>query len=222
MKFKLIITCLIASLVLWNCKQEPKTPEVDYKYANNNELKDCKSKDSLLLNEALMSFEKDLINAYDPKTQSPNRSYVRFLSDVRVNKVNYIAITSKHTKELFEALKSKSDLWNTKEGDYTLNYANPLVACIASNMQEGDLKITFNALVDTNSMSYRMYSEELRRNTISITKDKYLALFVALDLYYAKLFAVDFNKQPEANIDFNKKPVKKEIESKDSHEGHNH
>ena len=40
--------------------------------------------------------------------------------------------------------------------------------------------------------------------------DKYLALYIALDLYYSKLFDIDFSKvnldKPEQKVDFNKVP----------------
>lgn len=220
MKFKLVTLSVILSFTLFNCKQEPTAPEFPLLYANRNEITQCATKDSLLLNEALQSFETDLLDTYGDERKNSNRAYTQFFNAIRTKRIDYTVMASDHTKQIMEALKTQPGLWTTDGTEYNLNYSNPIVECIATNMTDSGFKTTFNALLDTNSMSYRMYSEAIRKQTTMLNKDKYLALFVALDMYYAKLFNVDFAKAEAAasNIDFNAKPPKKE----DNHEGHNH
>ncbi|WP_053992263.1 hypothetical protein [Mangrovimonas sp. TPBH4] len=220
MKFKLVTLSVILSFTLFNCKQESSTPEIPLLYANRNEIKLCNTKDSLLLNEALQSFETDLLDTYGDEKKNSNRAYTQFFNAVRTKRIDYTVMVSDHTKEVMEALKTQPGLWATDGTEYHLNYNSPIVECVRTNMAESGFKTTFNALLDTNSMSYRMYGEAIRKQTTILSKDKYLALFVALDIYYAKLFNVNFTKAEGAasNIDFNAAPPKKE----DSHEGHNH
>ncbi|OMP30469.1 hypothetical protein [Mangrovimonas sp. DI 80] len=219
MKFKLVTLSVILSFTLFNCKQESSTPDIPLIYANRNEIKLCNSKDSLLLNEALQSFETDLLDTYGDEKKNSNRAYTQFFNAVRTKRIDYTTMASDHTKEVLGALKTQQGLWVTDGTEYHLNYNNPIVECVSTNMTESGFKTTFKALLDTNSMSYRMYGEAIRKQTTVLNKDKYLALFVALDMYYAKMLNIDFSKvEAASNVDFNQTPPKQE----DNHEGHNH
>ena len=75
-------------------------------------------------------------------------------------------------------------------------------------------------------MSSRLFGEPLRASVSQATRDKYLALYIALDFYYVKLFDVDFTKinfeDPQSKVDFNKLPPKQIQKEADPHAGHNH
>ena len=97
--------------------------------------------------------------------------------------------------------------------------------CISSNLENDALKTTLNALLSTNTMSPKLFGVPLTTKYSSAMNDKYLALYIALDLFYAKMFDVDFSNvnfdRPveEQKVDFNKRPKPAPV---DSHAGHNH
>lgn len=191
MAIKLFLITLATGFLMLNCKNKPKASDLDYIYASENVISECKLTPNIqLLNEAVLSFENDLINFYDPENKSPNRAYTKFLSAIRNRSIDYSSIVSPHSKTIFEILKQDDKLWNLKNKANTLNYQNPIIACIIENIKPSEFTITLKALAHTNSLSFRMYDEELRRNTILASQDKYLGLFIALDLYYGKLFDI--------------------------------
>lgn len=223
MKIKSICLAFL-SVISFNCNQskEQKTPEIDYKFTTQDvRIGNCSDKDIKLFNEALLSFEEDIKTKYNVNDQNINRAYIGFLNDTRINRINLKPMVSQQTKTVFEALKTRTDLWNENQ----LNYDSELVKCLVNNISDKNLKTTFNALLSTNSMSFRMYGEAVRSKSTTLRTDKYLALFIALDQYYAKLHNIDLSKVEEAKskVDFNKKPVTKSEENKKtSHSGHNH
>jgi len=194
MSSKLRLMLLAISFLILNCNNTPKTPSFEYIYANENVISICQENttNTQLLNEAVFTFENDLINFYDPINKSPNRAYTKFLSAIRNGSIDYTSIVSKHSVTVLNALKQDKSLWNLNDIISPINYKNPIVNCIAEHMKPAEFTTTFKALVHTNSLSFRMYDEELRRNTILASQDKYLGLFVALDLYYGKLYNIDF------------------------------
>lgn len=229
MKIKSICLAFL-SVITFNCNQskEQKTPEIDYTYTTQNiSISNCTDKDIKLFNEALLSFENDIKTKYNVNDQNINRAYIGFLNDTRNNRINLQAMVSKPTKTVFEALKTRTDIWTENN---QLNYNSDIVKCLVENISDKNLKTTFHALLSTNSMSFRMYGEAVRSRSITLRSDKYLSLFLALDQYYAKLHNVDLSKAKEAesNIDFNKRPAKKQIQKKaennkkNAHAGHNH
>ena len=219
----------------FNCKQESSATLAEYKYADQPETISCNPADDKLFKEAVYSFENDIINNYDPNGKNKLRAYRSFVNNAIANRVQVESMMSKQTKAIFDVLKTKSNLW---EGNH-LNYTSDLTKCLSNNMQDKDLKTTFNALITTNSMSQQLFGPALRSNT-SYTRDPYLQTFIALDYYYAKMLDVDFTKvdldaneakqQANNNIDFNKRPAAQPVgttpqlnkEKTDDHAGHNH
>ena len=233
MKIKSIVLAL-ASVIVFSCnqtKEEQATPEIDYKFTSDKttNIENCSDKDLKLLDEALLTFENNIKTKYNVNDRNINRAYMGFLNDTRINRINLSAMATKHTKTVFDALKTRNDIW-TENGQ--LDYNSDIVKCIANNITDKNLKTTFNALLSTNSMDFKMYGEAIRTKSATLRTDKYLALFLALDLYYAKLHNVDLSNVKEAgsNIDFNKRPPKPqqikqqkiEATKKDPHAGHNH
>lgn len=205
--FKLFLIVLAISLN--SCKHENTFSE--YKYASKGLVLSCENVNSKLYSEALFAFENDILTYYG--RNNPNASliqaYNQFIRNAVYGRVKYTDVVSTHTVKVFEALKNENDLWDANNSKSYLNYNSPLVKCIAINMQNADLKTTFNALIDTNTMSPKPFGAPLMSNYRFALQDKYLAAYIAFDLFYAKLFGVDLSQvstKPEQKVDFNKLP----------------
>lgn len=213
---KLLLVILICNVS--SCKNE-KSSFTDYQFADKTAVITCADTDSKLLNEALYSFEKDMIPFYDLQQQNANRAYNTFTKQATSKKIDLTKFVSKHSVALASALKEAGFI-----GENGVNYNNPVITCIAENMQKEDIKTTFNALVSTNSMRRELFNPALQSKTHKVHADKYLSMYVALEYFYADILKtdftnVDFNRQtatkPEAilksdngKVDFNKRPRK--------------
>lgn len=201
----------VICLTLVNCK-EPQ-PQFAYKYSDKPIVINCDINHSELFNEAIYNFEAILIENSANESLSLGKKYSRFISESTRNKTNYNNISNQHALDIFKALKNIEGLWITKNNKLSLNYNHQIFSCIGDNIQDKDLKTTFNALLSTNSMSIRMLKDVLVTKSSKLNTDKYLATFIALELYYSKL----------SNVDLSKKEDKSAItEEKDPHAGHNH
>ncbi|MBR9914621.1 MAG: hypothetical protein GYB32_07315 [Algicola sp.] len=220
---KLKIAVVAFSLCFFTCKEDAKkTVEFNYKYPSVEQLLDCgDDMDTQLFQEALYSFEADLIAFYTPDQPVYSRAYSLFVSQAINNRIVYQNMVSDHSKAVFQALKQDETLWTTNPDGSHLNYNHPIFKCIGAHIEDEQLHKTFNALIDTNSMSLRMFGDQLRRKTFGMKDDKYLATYVALELYYAKFFDVDFNKEVPDVSETEKQSSNLNTE-KDGHEGHNH
>ena len=204
----------VICLILLNCKEEQ--PELIYKYADKPLLVDCNLDDSKLFSEAIYSFEDILRDNYTNKNPNLTNAYRTFLKESTTNTANYNTISNEHTLAVFEALKNIEGLWIVRDNVLFPNYNHNIYSCIGQNIQDDDLKTTYNALLTTNSMSMRMLKDVLIAKSSRLNTDKYFATFVALELYYSKLSDVDLSKkQPEPK-------ESKQSNEKDPHAGHNH
>jgi len=237
MNTRILKTVFVFFITLnFSCKQtNPEATLADYKYADQPETISCDPTNDKLMKEALYSFENDIINSYDPNGKNKLRAYRSFVNNATANRVDVANMMSKQTKAVFDVLKTKTELWDGT----TLNYKSNLVKCLSNNIQDQNLKTTFNALVTTNSMSQKLFGPALRSNT-SYTRDPYLQTFLALDYYYTKMLTLDFTQvdleaneakqQANNKIDFNKKPTAQPLNRQpavknkkvDDHAGHNH
>ena len=206
---KLLLVILIFNFS--SCKNESAS-FTDYKFADQTQVITCTNVDSKILNEALYSFEKDIIPFYDKQKQNANRAYNMFTKQATNRKIDVTKFASKHSVELANALKSSGFI-----GENGVNYNNPLIKCIAENMQKGDIKTTFKALVSVNSMSKSLFNPALQTKTHRVHADKYLSMYVALEYFYAEILKTDFTK-----VDFNRPDViineelKKQVQEKNS------
>ena len=206
--FKLFV--IVLTIGLTSCKKENALSE--YKYADKGVVLSCENVNSKLYSEALFAFENDILTFYGKN--NPNASliqaYGQFIRNAIYGRIKYENMVSPHTVKVFEILKHETDLWDANNPNSHLNYNSPLVKCIAINMQNADLKTTFNSLLRVNSMSPKPFGAPLASNYRDALKDKYLATYVAFDLFYAKLFNTDLSKvsaeKPKQKVDFNKIP----------------
>lgn len=209
--FKLVVFTLTIGLA--SCKNENSISE--YKYSTKPTVLACDSLNSKLYQEAVYSFEDDIVNFYNNKANansSLKQAYSRFLSGVVYGGLKYEDIISTHTLDIFEALKHENNLWNVNNETSNLNYKSAVINCIAKNLQDNALKQTLNALLTTNSMSPKLFSTPIMSKSKNAITDKHLACYIALDLYYAKLF----------NIDLSKINLEKDTHTSHDHEGHEH
>lgn len=212
------IFALTVLITVSSCKQTPTEISFsDYKYGDKEQVIAC-ANNAKLLNEALYSFEDDIINKYDPNNKNLVRAYSSFGRLAMTNRAPIVDIASEHTQKLFNSIKTSGLYING-----SLDYNSPEVKCIADNISNPDLKTTFNALISTNSFDTKIFTPALRTQLGKLSKDKYLGLYVALDLFYGNMFNVDFSK---ATKPAPKAPAasqqKKEAPKKDAHSGHNH
>lgn len=225
MNLKITLITFLSIITLSSCKKDLSF--TDYKYADKPALITCEGVNSKLLNEAVYAFENDILN--HQKQSNPNASLVRAYSQtIRTSvysQLKFEDIVSKHTYKVFQALKNENDLWDANNTKSHFNYNSKTMGCIASNLKNQALKTTLDALLSTNTMAPKLFGVPLTTKYSSAMNDKYLALYIALDLFYAKMFDVDFSKvnfdRPvvEEKVDFNKTPKPAPV---DPHAGHNY
>lgn len=228
MKSKFNIIVLLVAVTVFSCKKESEEKTLsEYKFSEKGIVLNCDQFDLKLLNEALFSFEDDILKTYGKtgQTGNPNltRAYSQFIRTALYSRGNFIDIVSPHSVEIFEVLKTKTDLWNLNGADSTLNYNSPVLKCISENMTDKSLKTTLKALIETNSMSPKLYGPAILSNYGAAIRDKYLSAYIALEFYYGKLFNEDLSKvseKAEEKVDFNKIPPT--TTQNDPHAGHGH
>ena len=215
MNFKITLITFLLAFTFFGCKKD--NTFTDYKFADKPDFLVCDGTNSKLYQEALYSFEDDILKFYGK--DKPNATLIQAYSQLMRNSIygrmKYEDVISAHTLKVFEALKNEDDLWDANNTNSHLNYNSKMVKCISSNIKDNALKTTLNALITTNSMSPKLFGSPLMTKYRSAVNDKYLATYIALDLFYAKLFDIDFSQvnldKPEANLDFNVIPQKTNI-----------
>lgn len=222
LKFKLIGCFMLVALC--SCKKEADEKTLNnYKFSEKGIVLNCDKFDVKLLNEALFSFEEDILKAYGQNNPNLTRAYSQFIRNALYNRVKYTDVVSPHSAEIFEVLKSRQELWDFENPDTHLDYKSSVMSCISDNMLDKSLKTTLDALISTNSMSPKLYGPALQSNYGAAIRDKYLSAYIALEFYYGKLFDVDLSQiseKPEQPVDFNKVPPATSHDN--SHAGHGH
>jgi hypothetical protein len=228
MKLKFKIIALFVATTVLSCKTEPKEKTLtDYKFSEKGIVLNCDEFDLKLLNEALFSFEDDILKTYGTPAQTGNpnltRAYSQFIRNAMYSRAKYEDIVSPHSAKIFEVLKSKTELWNLDDPNGKLNYNSAVIRCISDNMTDKSLKATMDALIETNSMKAKLYGPAILSNYGAAIRDKYLSTYVALEFYYGRMFDLDLSKvseKPKPPVDFNKIPLP--VPGEDPHAGHNH
>jgi len=186
---KRIILYTLTFLLFISCNQKSK---LVYKYVDKEDLFECDSLNNQLYKEALYSFEQDLINYHNTTDSKITSCYVSFLHRQSNGNIKYNEFVSPHTLLVLEALKKDDAFLGFENKKSNLNYSSPVINCISNNIQNEDIKTTLNALLSSNSMNSKLFTTAFAPQYNELVSDKYLALYVALDLYYAKLIDKDF------------------------------
>ncbi|TYA84359.1 hypothetical protein [Seonamhaeicola marinus] len=213
--FKLL--ALTLTVVLFNCKNE--TIDMEYKFSNMPEAVTCEVTNKKLYQEALYSFEMDILNFYGKNNRNENAlpnltyAYNLFVRNAIYSRVPYESVVSQHSLEVFKALKNDNTLWDAENTKSHLNYDSDVISCIAKNIKNENLNTSFNALLSIDDLSPKLFGAPLASNSKNALSDKHLATYIALDLYYSKLFDVDLTtiapkaQEPKMEkVDFNKVP----------------
>lgn len=211
MRFKKTYMAVVLALIIFSCKNANSFK--DYKFSDETPLINCNNQNNALFNEALYSFENDLNRHYSRLSgQNLTLAYSRFINGVVNHRIKLTDIASKHSVEVFQALKDEN-IWDAENPKSHLDYNSPFFQCLIQNIKEKKLTTTLNALIETNSMSPELFGAPLASNYRAAVDDKYVAAYVAFDLFYAKLFdedlsLVNLKSDPYDNVDFNKLPKK--------------
>jgi len=177
---KKIVFLIVVTITIISCN---KKPSFDFKFSDQPQVIACDQTQDALLNEALYSFENDLLMKYDSINKSKIKGYGAFVFRGMDGSAKYEEIISPNTRPIINALIAENILIENKTPSH-LNYEHPTVKCIINNIKDEDLKITMNALVDTKTMDPKLFNSRFRNFGRDADKDRYLALYIALDGYY--------------------------------------
>lgn len=226
MKLLLKITFIVLCISFYACKNETQATFNDFKYADKENVLNCDNVDTKLYHEALLSFEDDIATFYNKENTDIRIAYTAFYRSLIGKRVDFQELTSPHTMAVFEALKEQPDLWND---DDSINYHADIFGCLSSNFNDKGFGTTFNSLVTTNSMRLDLISAPLQNQIKGAHSDRYLAMYIALDLYYSNLIEVDptkVTKNTQTNegskTESKNKLVTPAIDNIDPHAGHDH
>ncbi len=187
------IVFVILLVIVASCNQKA---EFDYKYANQEQVINCNDATNKLLNEALYSFENDLVNQYDSINKAKTASYGRFMYRGMNGTAAYEDIASDDTQKIIEALIAANILVKNKKPSH-LNYQHPAVNCIIENIKDDGIKTTIQALIEVNSMDPKLFDSRLRNFGRSADRDRYLALYISLDGYYQQVLKKNLSESPQ-------------------------
>lgn len=176
---------LLLIVTIASCDQ---TPKFDYKYEDELQTLSCEGVDNTLLNEVLHTFEADLRYGYNGYAEGKTLStlYGQFLYTGFSGTAAYATFASPHAIELKGALIDEGIII-TNGVKSNLNYNHPTVQCIIDKIEDKDLARTIKALVDTNSMDPKLFNNRMINFGLDADKNRYEALYVALDAYFQKL-----------------------------------
>lgn len=187
-----LIVVLFLSTLWYSCKTE----RTELKYQDKPDIIACENMNYALLKEAFYSFENDLYAyAKDSLQVDLESAYTRWLYPSQDNTFNIKTLVSPYTVEIFERLKiEEPQLFNLKDPNSNLNYQSTFISCIAQNMNDPDLKTTFNALLNTKSMSPKLFGDALTFNLLKVTRDPYMRYYVVFEYGYGRMFFTDFSE----------------------------
>lgn len=206
MNLKITLITLFLTITFFSCKQNIFN---EYKYNDKPNVLVCEELNTKLYQEALYSFEDDIVKYYSKTNPNANLiiAYSQFTRAAIYGRVEYENIVTEHTLKIIEALKKEENLWAPNNFESKLNYKSEIIKCISKNLNDKNIKTTFNALVSTNSMAPKLFGTALKAEHGNALNDKYLAIYIALDFYYAKLYELDLTEidfdKPKPNLDFN-------------------
>lgn len=171
---------------------------IQYKYQDDVRVVQCKGADNDLMHEAYYSFLYDIYEYYKKNEVKPEfvntyYSLAQYIYRGAMGEVDYLVFASPHTLDLLEELKKDEDLWNLDSKKSNLNYNNEFVNCLIENIKNEEIKVTINALRESNALSPMILAETYRINIKDTQTDKYFEMFLAFDTYYQYLMEVDMS-----------------------------
>jgi len=185
---------LLFIIPLLNSCKEP----LQYKYLEEVRVVQCEGADIDLMHEAYYSFREDIYEFYkkietNPEFTTVFYSLAQYIYKGAMGELDYLVYASPHTLNLVEELKKNEDLWNMDSKKSNLNYNNEFVNCLIENIKNEEIKVTINALRESNSLSPMILAEIYRVNIKDTQTDKHFEMFLAFDAYFQYLMEVDMS-----------------------------
>jgi len=165
---------------------------IEYKYTNRQHVVTCEGMDQDLMNEALYSFEDNIAKATPSNNYGVGSplyyafGYASYIYRGVMGESDYQKIASEHTQALAKAL-TKEPIWTGTKPNIKLDYNSPFVKCLVENVEQEDLKRTFDNLKSANSMDIKLMINVFMKHVEQTGTDRELAVIVALDTYYRHL-----------------------------------
>lgn len=193
---KNIFLALTICISFYSCKKEVSSTLLTYNYAENADILNCEGVDVKLYNEAYYAFENAVLLQAQNVNNNPKRIItvdfaLRAFIGGSQRDLPIQDFITEEASEIFKTLM-KQKVWKENH----LNYNSDLVKCVAKNIDSEDIKKTFIALQEVNSLDSKLMAGAIFGNTSAPRKyqDKALMTYVALDMFYAKMFTLDFNE----------------------------
>jgi len=183
---KKVYTLVVAITLVLGVVSCEQPSSLQYEHADKEQVIHCEYNNDALLNEALYQFEQDILNAYDPESKILNTGYARFLYVGFSGTAEYERLATPHTLAIRKELVKEGII---KNGGLKSNllYTSDAVSCIVHNIEDAELSNTIEALVASNTMDPKLFNSRMRNFGREASKDRYTALYVALDTYYQQL-----------------------------------
>ena len=188
---KHILSLFVGLFLLIGCQEKPS-----FKYQDQPDIIDCSDINYPLIKEAFYAFEEDLFRYSGDTSKSDLESaYNRWIYPSQDNEFDIKTLVSPYTVELFQRLQDEEpQLFNLKSVDSNLNYDNAFIKCIVDNVRDEELRVTFKALVDTGTMSPKLFGDRLIFNLLKVTRDPYMRYYVIMEYGYGRMFFNDFSE----------------------------
>lgn len=203
-KYYLLVFVAISVL---GCKSEPNLNLI---YSKQEKIFNCDSKtpeDIALINEAIHTFEKDLLAGMmvsantNPRLDRAYSGFVQRNINAASNEIVKDMI-SQHAIDVFNELKKTDIFDSTQKGEAVFNQNSSFVNCIINNLSEGQMKQTVTSLKKVGDLTPRMFafSVTAQNSGASAYMNNDIKAFIALSFYYARFFEIDFKEfTPKAN-----------------------
>lgn len=185
------IAILIGLVLCSSCKED-----TGYRYQDKPDIISCDDINYPLIKEAFYSFENDLYtHSLDSLQVDLEASYNRWIYPSQDNEFDIKTLVSPYTVKMFKRLQNESpDLFELTNPDSNLNYDSALMQCIVENVRDEELKVTFKALIDTGTMSPKLFGDRLIFNLLKVTRDPYMRYYVIMEYGYGRMFFNDFSE----------------------------
>lgn len=162
---------------------------LNYKYNEQHQVINCSETNNLLINEALYSFESDLLAYHiarniDEEQHYLYMAYASFAYPAAMNEIDFNSMLSNHTKEVILALRNEDDLWLVKSGQRELNYKSDLMTCLIDGINDEKLQSNLRSLISIDGMNSKLMADPYRVRIMRAMDNKEFAMFLALELFY--------------------------------------
>lgn len=191
MKSLLLIFLAIVTL---SCTQKTT---MQFKYADKEQTINCDGQNNALLNEALHSFEQDLLDHVKTENKTLTTAYGQYLYQGMSGTALFNEIANDHSLAIRDQLLQENII--TTDGvKSNLNYEHPAVKCIIEGIEDAGIKKTISALLEVNSMDPKLFNSRIRNFGRQSQSNRNQAMYIALDSYYQNLVGMTL-EEPSPN-----------------------